>query len=415
MNTGAGWVVVVLLTLFGSHALACMPDDETLCLLDGRFQVDVDWKDAAGNPKTLSSATQTGSGKAHTLSNDTGTFWLFGDQQHEVLVKILNGCPFNNSYWLFAAIATNVEYTLTVTDTEVGAVKQYFNPLFNDSAAIVDTAAFDTCATATTTTASPVSPPQPIVFDAGEAGTCISDANTLCLFSNRFAVQVDWTVSESNTGSGTAVSLTNESGYFWFFSEDNIELIFNTYDGRGVNGNFWYFFSVTNNVEYEVRVTDTITNETQVYANPLGSFPPATLDTGDPNCSGVAASLKDDTILAFENIVCIGTTSLAVQNVRVENGGFLTLDSPSIALNPMIGFEQGSVVSFVSGSIPPLAISAATFSTDRYTIPEGSGNLLPDDTTDWLCVTDQVTDLIWWIKNDDWCSTQGENGDGGIK
>ena len=61
------------------------------------------------------------------------------------MVKILDGCGFNDHFWVFAAATTNVEYTLSVTDTQTGITKQYFNPLGTAAAAITDTGAFATC------------------------------------------------------------------------------------------------------------------------------------------------------------------------------------------------------------------------------------------------------------------------------
>ncbi len=62
-----------------------------------------------------------------------------------MLVKVLDGCPVNQHFWVFAAATTNVEYTLRVTDTETGAVEEYLNPLGVASPAIIDTEAFMTC------------------------------------------------------------------------------------------------------------------------------------------------------------------------------------------------------------------------------------------------------------------------------
>jgi len=63
-----------------------------------------------------------------------------------MLVKVLDACATAfNSYWVFAAATTNVEFTLTVTDTQAGKVKTYFNPLGTPAPPIQDTAAFATC------------------------------------------------------------------------------------------------------------------------------------------------------------------------------------------------------------------------------------------------------------------------------
>jgi hypothetical protein len=88
----------------------------------------------------------TGSGKKVSLTaDDSGLFYFFTSDNIEQLVKVLDGCSINSRYWVFAAATTNVEYTLTVTDTQRGVTKTYFNPLGNAAAAITDTGAFSTC------------------------------------------------------------------------------------------------------------------------------------------------------------------------------------------------------------------------------------------------------------------------------
>ena len=59
-----------------------------------------------------------------------------------MLLKVVDGCTINQRFWVFAAATTNVQYTLTVTDTENGATRQYSNPLGRSSEAIIDTDAF---------------------------------------------------------------------------------------------------------------------------------------------------------------------------------------------------------------------------------------------------------------------------------
>ena len=62
------------------------------------------------------------------LTGDTGAFWFFDAANIELVVKVLDGRPVNGNFWLFYGALSNVEYTLTVTDTETGAVKTYSNP-----------------------------------------------------------------------------------------------------------------------------------------------------------------------------------------------------------------------------------------------------------------------------------------------
>lgn len=102
---------------------------------------------------------------------------------------------------------------------------------------------------------------------------CVADATSLCLNASRFRVQVAWRVpAQGSSGAGNAVPLTSDSGYFWFFSPDNVELLIKVVDGRAFNGKFWVFFGALSNVEYSITVTDTATGAVRTYFNPSGSL-----------------------------------------------------------------------------------------------------------------------------------------------
>jgi hypothetical protein len=68
-----------------------------------------------------------------------------------------------------------------------------------------------------------------------------------------------------------AVPLTTDTGYFWFFSAGNIELVVKVLDGREVNGKFWVFYGRLTDVESTITVTDTLTGLSKTYFNPAGS------------------------------------------------------------------------------------------------------------------------------------------------
>jgi hypothetical protein len=120
-----------------SVAGRCIPSSNRLCLNGNRFQVEVDWRDLGGS---------NGRGRARALDlDDSGLFWFFDSENLELLVKVLDACSFNDHFWVFAAATTNVEYTLRVTDTKTGQVRNYFNPLGTRSPATTDTGAFGTC------------------------------------------------------------------------------------------------------------------------------------------------------------------------------------------------------------------------------------------------------------------------------
>ena len=118
-----------------SRAAGCVPTATALCLGGGRFRVEVSWRDSAG---------RRGAGTVVPVtSEDSGLFWFFDPANWELLVKVLNGCARNGHYWVFAAATTNVEYTLTVTDTETGQTATYQNPLGRTAPAVTDTGALE--------------------------------------------------------------------------------------------------------------------------------------------------------------------------------------------------------------------------------------------------------------------------------
>jgi hypothetical protein len=78
-------------------------------------------------------------------SDGSGLFWFFNDQNWEMLVKVLNGCHFNQRYWVLLAASTDLSYTVTVTDLASGQVKVYRNQAGEASPALVDLNAFPVC------------------------------------------------------------------------------------------------------------------------------------------------------------------------------------------------------------------------------------------------------------------------------
>jgi hypothetical protein len=101
--------------------------------------------------------------------------------------------------------------------------------------------------------------------------TCEPEETALCLNGGRYRVEVSWQIEDGGTGSGHAVPLTADSGAFWFFGPDNLELMVKVLNGCPVNGRVWIFAAGLTNVEVEVTVTDTVTLEVLTYRNPQGT------------------------------------------------------------------------------------------------------------------------------------------------
>jgi ELWxxDGT repeat protein len=245
----------------------CQPSSTALCLQNGRYRVEARWRDFQGH---------AGAGHAVPLTADTGTFWFFAPENVEAIVKVLDGQGVNGHVWVFYGALSSVEYTLTVTDTQTGLTRQYFNPA-GQLASAGDTHAFGPLGAAAASQRPVVAPPSPLPIVAetegkAAAAPCQPSAQRLCLSGGRFSVEVAWKDFQGHTGQGTAVPLTGDTGTFWFFNAANVELVVKVLDGRPVNGKLWLFYGALSNVEYTLTVTDTETGTVRTYTNPSGRF-----------------------------------------------------------------------------------------------------------------------------------------------
>jgi len=116
---------------------------------------------------------------------------------------------------------------------------------------------------------------------------CVPDL-VLCLEDERFQVEATWSAPDGSSGSGHAVSLTGESGYFWFLGPGNVELVVKMLNGCGTDGFYWFFSAGLTNLEVAITVTDRTTRETRTYSNPQGQAFAPILDTAAfPSCATV--------------------------------------------------------------------------------------------------------------------------------
>jgi hypothetical protein len=287
---------------------SCVPGDTTLCLGSGRFRVETHWTTADG---------QTGSGRAVSLTSETGYFWFFRENDVETMIKILNGCSINQQFWVFSAGLTDVQVTTTVTDTVSGLTKVYMNPQGAPYEPVQDTHAFAACGASdvvsssqgfinrmlpgSETAESPADDPEP------SATGCAPSSTSLCLRGGRFRVETTWTTSDHTTGAGKAVGLTGNTGYFWFFDESNVELIVKVLDGCNSNDRFWVFAGGLTNARVTLTITDTQTGAVHTYENPEGTaFRPiqdtAAMPTCGSTCDGLALSQEQIESAAQESL-----------------------------------------------------------------------------------------------------------------
>ena len=68
-----------------------------------------------------------------------------------------------------------------------------------------------------------------------------------------------------------AVPFSSDSGSFWFFGPNNLEIDVKVLDGCKINGHYWVFAAGLTDVEVTLTVIDTANDDRQTYHNPQKS------------------------------------------------------------------------------------------------------------------------------------------------
>ncbi len=125
-NAGGSWGYVDwilfpnLVTCDGtgcSTVTTCVEDNDTMCLVGGRYRITSIWKNqyAGGTISTLHKATLTAA---------TGAFWLTDSNTYEYLIRI-NTATDNGRAWIAIPTFTDVEFWILVEDLVGGQAKTY--------------------------------------------------------------------------------------------------------------------------------------------------------------------------------------------------------------------------------------------------------------------------------------------------
>jgi hypothetical protein len=119
-NFGGATAAAASLDSLPAAAGSCAASSSTLCLLDNRFAVSVDWRNQFNGA--------SGTGRPKTLSRFTGAFAFDDPANLEILIKTLD---FGDKTLVLYGSLSNFEYTLHVTDTLTGKTKDYRNAAGN--------------------------------------------------------------------------------------------------------------------------------------------------------------------------------------------------------------------------------------------------------------------------------------------
>ena len=108
-----------------------------------------------------------------------------------------------------------------------------------------------------------------LTVNCSGGSTCSPTTTTMCL-NDRFAVSATWRTSDGQTGTGTAIKLTSDTGYFWFFGSSNVEVVIKVLNACSLNSKYWIFAGGLTDVNVVLTVRDTKSGTTKTYTNPLG-------------------------------------------------------------------------------------------------------------------------------------------------
>ncbi len=255
----------------------CSTEDEQLCLLGGRFEIQAQSAPpGSANPGLI---------PAIPSSDKVGYFRLGTDDKVNLVVRMVDGREQNEHFWLHSARIDPISYWLRVKDT-VSGEERWYSQDANEACGINDLRAFvDTALSAAATSHPPQLLPKvdqlsfldpsigPGPQGYGAKRYCQGDPNLLCLSQSRFAVEVDWVnqYDDGRQGQGQAMVGSDEAGFFWFFDPDDTLLILRIEEPGELRDYAAVSYGSLTNVDFVLRVTDTIGAETREYLNIAGA------------------------------------------------------------------------------------------------------------------------------------------------
>lgn len=119
-------------------------------------------------------------------------------------------------------------------------------------------------------------------FRAQRVLPACESGNALCIAAHRFRVEAEWTDHAGNTGHASPRYVSaDESGFMWFFSPGNLELVVKVLNACGLSSpRLWVFAAGLTDVGVRLKVTDTQTGAVRLYENPAGQAFQPVQDTG---------------------------------------------------------------------------------------------------------------------------------------
>jgi len=140
-------------------------------------------------------------------------------------------------------------------------------------------------------------PPAPPVDCLGYENTLFLARNTVVLRNVRWRIR-----STGQVGCGMSIPHRQDTGHFWFFGSDNIELTCKVLDGRSFTNHYWIFCGALTDVEWWLEASNNANPETllRAYYNPPGkmaSFSDVNAVPSGPNAAPFFSELNCGTTI----------------------------------------------------------------------------------------------------------------------
>ncbi|MGZ5441082.1 MAG: NF038122 family metalloprotease [Thermoanaerobaculia bacterium] len=263
----------------------CVADATTVCLLDGRFRLRIDYVNPFSNPPNQPGTLLAGRLLESAQNPDTGLFGFSAPTAVEVVVRIQDTRPFAQRFDIYYGGMTDVAYTVTVTDTETGVARQYHNAAGKVGGG-VDRVSFPTTGQSVaaferfdTNELDSWNEAKTMIAETLATAPCVADPTTVCLLNDRFQVKIDYvnpfSTPPNQPGTFLAGRLLEgaqnpDTGLFGFNAATAVEVIVRIQDTRPFAQRFDVYYGGMTDVGYTVTVTDTVTGTVRQYQNQTG-------------------------------------------------------------------------------------------------------------------------------------------------
>ena len=232
------------------------------------------------------------------------------------------------------------------------------------------------------------------------SATCAPDGTHLCLLGGRFRLSADYIDYGGGRGTGKAIHLTPDTGYFWFFDAANVEAVAKMVDfcGSGSHNVAIYAGGLTD-VGVTLHVNDTQGGTMKDYQNPLGTGFGLIRD-GPYGClpapsRGIAGDgIAEETSWASPGVCAPSATALCLLNGRFQvratyqDYGGHTGDGQAVPLT----FDTGHFWFFGAANVETVVKMVSFCGGGSNNVAVYAGGLTDVQVT--LTVTDVLTGLV---------------------